>query len=274
MVMSASMASGTGMNIPEVTLKLAVDKNGAVDDLSLDKSERFTSEESLDAVHRLRKASEAIIVGVGTIKRDNPSLTVRRVPLDEDQRPPVRVVLDGRLSIAENEEVNVLKDGNPTIVFFSEMPTQAEQPTNTQGETYEFTRYGQAANLMLGCLGAPVAFKELPLDRSNSFKDGNFMLDAMWNELGAMGMARNSRVMLEGGPETAKKFLSQGQITRAIIIKADVEFKDPVPSGIDEEVLKSAGLEFVGTTKYGPDTAYCWKKAGTEWPQGGIESWP
>jgi riboflavin biosynthesis pyrimidine reductase len=62
----------------EVTLKIAMDRNGAVDDLG-DKAERFTSPASLDAVHRLRRHCDAVLVGASTVARDDPSLTVRRV---------------------------------------------------------------------------------------------------------------------------------------------------------------------------------------------------
>ena len=78
-----------------VTLKLAMDRQGAVDDLS-NSSYRFTSPESLDAVHRLRRASDAVLVGVNTVIRDDPSLTVRRVPLVPGAAQPLRVVLDRR----------------------------------------------------------------------------------------------------------------------------------------------------------------------------------
>ena len=76
---------------PIVTVKIALDANGAVDDLSV-VSKRFTSPESLDAVHRLRRDSCAVLVGVGTVIRDDPSLTVRRVPLLPGQAQPVRQV--------------------------------------------------------------------------------------------------------------------------------------------------------------------------------------
>ena len=76
----------------EVTLKIAMDRNGAVDDLG-DKAERFTSPASLDAVHRLRRHCDAVLVGASTVARDDPSLTVRRVPLAPRTAQPLRVVL-------------------------------------------------------------------------------------------------------------------------------------------------------------------------------------
>ena len=82
----------TPQNNVEVTLKLALDRNGAVDDLG-DKAERFTSPASLDAVHRLRRHCDAVLVGASTVARDDPSLTVRRVPLAPRTAQPLRVVL-------------------------------------------------------------------------------------------------------------------------------------------------------------------------------------
>lgn len=95
----------------EITLKLAVDSFGAVDDLS-GKSGRFTSPTSLDAVHRLRRHCDAVLVGVGTVIRDDPSLTVRRVPCDKQ---PLRVVVDpnGRIP----PRATLLTDGLPTVIL-------------------------------------------------------------------------------------------------------------------------------------------------------------
>jgi len=104
---------------PIVTLKLAVDKHGSVDDRS-QSAGRFTSEGCLDAVHQLRKECDGILVGVETIIRDDPSLNIRRVP---SERQPLRVVIDpnGRIP----QDAKVLTDGGDTIVLsddFSNLP--------------------------------------------------------------------------------------------------------------------------------------------------------
>ena len=104
---------------PIVTVKLAVDKHGSVDDRS-QSAGRFTSEGCLDAVHQLRKECDAILVGVETIIRDNPSLNIRRVPAE---RQPLRIVIDPNGRIPQDSKV--LTDGGETIVFsedFTNLP--------------------------------------------------------------------------------------------------------------------------------------------------------
>ena len=94
---------------PIVTVKLAVDANGSVDDNSAE-SKRFTSEECLDEVHRLRMDCDAILVGAETVERDDPSLTVRRI---ETERQPLRVILDPKERT--NKGAKVYNDGGETI---------------------------------------------------------------------------------------------------------------------------------------------------------------
>ena len=104
---------------PIVTVKLAVDKHGSVDDRS-QSAGRFTSEGCLDAVHQLRKECDAILVSVETIIRDDPSLNIRRVP---SERQPLRIVIDPNGRIPQDSKV--LTDGGETIVFsedFTNLP--------------------------------------------------------------------------------------------------------------------------------------------------------
>ena len=81
---------------PWVVLKLAATLDGRI--AGPDGSSRWITGEAARAdAHRLRAESDAVIVGAGTVRADDPSLTVRdvpgSVPEPNDGRDPLRVVL-------------------------------------------------------------------------------------------------------------------------------------------------------------------------------------
>jgi len=102
---------------PMVTVKIAVDSNGSVDDRSQE-AQRFTSEICLDHVHALRKECDAVLVGVETVVRDNPQLTVRRV---ETERQPLRIIIDPNQRTPE--DATLLNDDYETLVMGEKFTT-------------------------------------------------------------------------------------------------------------------------------------------------------
>ena len=81
--------------------------------------------------------------------------------------------------------------------------------------------------------------------------------------------------MVEGGPATAMSFLEAGLIDRAIVVRAtSVTFKNPVPSGLSDEVLLGCGLEKLGCYDLDVDAVECWSRPGLPWPMEGLGSWP
>ncbi|MGG6431360.1 bifunctional diaminohydroxyphosphoribosylaminopyrimidine deaminase/5-amino-6-(5-phosphoribosylamino)uracil reductase RibD [Anoxybacillus sp. D401a] len=79
--------------MPYVTLKYAMSLDGKIA-TKTGESKWITSEEARRDVHRERRMHDAIVVGVGTILADNPSLTVR---FGHEGKQPIRVVLDTHL---------------------------------------------------------------------------------------------------------------------------------------------------------------------------------
>ena len=68
-------------------------------------SQWLTGEADLRHTHRLRALADAVIVGAGTVRQDNPRLTVRHCSGDQ----PVRVVLDANLALPGDRDV--FRDG-------------------------------------------------------------------------------------------------------------------------------------------------------------------
>ncbi|GAN89712.1 riboflavin biosynthesis protein RibD [diaminohydroxyphosphoribosylaminopyrimidine deaminase/5-amino-6-(5-phosphoribosylamino) uracil reductase] [Gluconobacter frateurii M-2] len=82
---------------PWISVKQALDHNGSM--IPPAGQTTFTSESSLTLAHRLRRATDAIITGVGTVLADKPRFTVRRVPDHANRARRLLVVCDrhGRL---------------------------------------------------------------------------------------------------------------------------------------------------------------------------------
>lgn len=90
----------TETGLPFQTLKVAQTLDGKIADAT-GHSRWITGEQARVHVHRLRAAADAILVGVGTVLQDNPSLTVRHT----QGHQPVRLVLDSRARLPLTSKV-------------------------------------------------------------------------------------------------------------------------------------------------------------------------
>ena len=231
-----------------VTLKMAFDSSDVwgVADLSETKSERFTSPESLDMVHRLRRESDAVLVGRGTVERDDCSLTVRRVELGDGKNQPVRVVVDPTLSISGGE-YTLLNDELPTIVYHLDYERSKASPSDY------------------------VTFVGL---KPSTYADGSrssISPSQIIKDLKSRGL---KHVMVEGGPATARSFLEARIVDRAILVRAPIEFQIPVSAEMDANTLKRAGLQLIGTEVMGGDNVEYWTQGGLPWPKSELSMWP
>lgn len=115
-----------------------------------------TNEKSRRFVHRLRDRSDAVLVGVGTVIADDPSLTTR---LNGGKgRDPIRVVADTRFRVPADARIFHLKSDSETLVAVSEeLPvSRVEEAPEFQGVTTvrcPASRHGLDLSALLRILG-------------------------------------------------------------------------------------------------------------------------
>jgi diaminohydroxyphosphoribosylaminopyrimidine deaminase/5-amino-6-(5-phosphoribosylamino)uracil reductase len=180
---------------PFVTFKAAVTLDGRVAARSGD-ARWVTGEAARQEGHRLRDASDAIVVGVGTVLQDDPELTCRGV---RGGRDPVRVVIDSRLRTPPSARV------------------VAASRTSRAPTWIVTTERAPARRLRdLEAAGAVV----LPV----SAEEGRVAVRAM---LGALAEREIMAVLLEGGPTLAGAFFRAGLVDRVTAFIAPKILGDP-----------------------------------------------
>lgn len=143
--------------------------------------------ESQAMTHALRASHDAILVGIGTVLADNPSLTVRLV----SGKNPQPVVLDSRLRFP----------------LFSKLLRQPTLPWIMTNKVAEAER--QAALEDLG-----VKIYRLPTGDS-----GGIEIQAVLRKLGEMDI---NSVMVEGGAQVIASFLGGQAVDQIIVTIAPV----------------------------------------------------
>jgi len=99
---------------PFIILKVAMTLDGKIATGAGD-SRWISSEASRHYVHQLRNTCDAIMVGIGTVLKDDPMLNTR---LDEpDAKDPVRVIIDSRLDLPLQSKIVRSAKEQRTIVF-------------------------------------------------------------------------------------------------------------------------------------------------------------
>jgi 3,4-dihydroxy 2-butanone 4-phosphate synthase/GTP cyclohydrolase II len=172
------IARGEGR--PFVVLKYAQTLDGRIATRTGD-SRWISGPQERAVSHALRAACDAVLVGAGTVRADDPRLTVRLVP----GASPIRVVLDGRLRTSPR--ARVYDPEAPTVV----LTTPAAPPERRAG---------------LRELG--VAVREVPAG------PGGVDLPAGLRALAGMGIGS---VLVEGGARVLTSFLRTGLVDRVVV---------------------------------------------------------
>jgi len=113
---------------PFVTMKYAATMDGRIATQNGD-ARWISNEKSRQYVHQMRHANDAILVGIGTIQNDNPSLTTR-LP-EKKGKDPVRIIVDTHLRINLDATVLTQTSHADTIIACS------QEASNTRGHLYQ-----------------------------------------------------------------------------------------------------------------------------------------
>lgn len=112
------------MSRPRVTLKLATSLDGRIA-TAAGESRWITGEHARAQVQHLRAAADAVMIGAGTARADNPSLLARTEPPPKKQ--PLRVVVTTRFDIPFEGRLLEALDRSPLVVFGAERAGPARQ---------------------------------------------------------------------------------------------------------------------------------------------------
>ena len=173
--------------VPLVTLKGAASLDGRIATRTGD-AMWITSDEAREHARLLRRENDSIMVGIGTVRADDPRLTVR--PRNRQTGPFLRVVLDTSLRMAPRARLLSTLGEGPVLVFAGPeaLPSRVRRLEN-----------------------AGVIVERLPLRR------GRLNLRTALRRLAKRDV---TRLLVEGGSEVNASFLEQGLADQVVLYLA------------------------------------------------------
>jgi diaminohydroxyphosphoribosylaminopyrimidine deaminase / 5-amino-6-(5-phosphoribosylamino)uracil reductase len=163
----------------------------------------ISGREDVAHMHRLRALCDAIVIGAGTIRADDPQLTTREV----EGPSPVRVVLDTNRKL--DARYRVFRDGPETLLFCAE-------------DSCREKTVGTAPVLRVPRAGEGLSISRVVAD------------------LAARGLRR---IVVEGGGITVSRFLAAGALDRLQVTIAPLLLGSGIPAfTLPEAVAPADGL--------------------------------
>jgi diaminohydroxyphosphoribosylaminopyrimidine deaminase/5-amino-6-(5-phosphoribosylamino)uracil reductase len=202
---------------PLVTLKIAQSLDGKIA-TATGESQWITGETARAYGHLLRARNDAILIGAGTAKADDPMLTCRLPGLEG--RKPLRVVLDTRLRLTEWSKLAQTAGEIPTVVY----TTAAED------------------------LGGALAACGVQIVRVAKDAVGRPQIAAVLTDLAERGI---TRLLVEGGAAIHASFLNAGMADRLAVFSAPMILGGSGLSSVDTLVALALNEapQFVMTAK-------------------------
>jgi len=220
-----AFARGVRSCRPLVTLKTAVSADGMIAPALREKREPvwITGSEAREQVQHLRRASDAVLTGIGTVLADDPLLTDRSGLAR--RRPLLRVVLDSQLR----------------------MPLDSQLIKTAQQDVLVFC--GPAAEEHRLCALQAAGVEVVRVESSHDQLDLNIIL-------GVLSERKMLSVLLECGSQLNAAFLNSGLVDKAVIFSAKQSLgADAVPfaRGFGPPEKLGEQLRNVTRTRFGED---------------------
>jgi diaminohydroxyphosphoribosylaminopyrimidine deaminase/5-amino-6-(5-phosphoribosylamino)uracil reductase len=218
---------------PFALLKLALTLDGRIA-TSVGESRWITGEAARRAVHKLRYEYDALLVGIGTLLRDDPLLDTR----GRRRKPLTKIVLDSQLRTPP--EARVFSSAGPVVIFHS--PSALSDRVSA---------LRQKALLV-------------PVMRNASGLDWPCLME--W-----LGEQKITSLIIEGGGQIAGSALSSGVVQKVAFFYAPTILgKEGLP-GIGSlnvsRLSEALRLEGVTTARLGPDLLIQGYVKASGWPK-------
>lgn len=215
---------------PWVVMKAGLSLDGKIT-FRKNYGDAITGTESLRQVHRLRDTSDAILVGIGTVTIDDPSLTARLAK--GKGHDPIRIILDTSLRISEHARVVRQISSSPTWIFCSKSVDHKK--------ALRLERAG------------------LIIHRVETTVDGRLNLQQVLNVLGSQQI---TSLLVEGGAIVHGAFLNDRLVNRACLFYAPVFAGDNGISVISNHIVDGDGKQAIRLAnikhrKLGEDVMIC-----------------
>jgi len=228
--LNAGFLSRVTRGRPRLTLKLAASIDGRIATGS-GESQWITGPLARREVHLMRAMTDAVLVGAGTARSDDPQLTVRELGLEAQN--PVRVVVSGGLGLLADSNLGRTAGRTPLWLCHH---AEAEPPRRKAWEER----------------GA--ALIEIPFQ-----EDGQLDLSAMLQRLGERGL---TRILCEGGGRLAGALLAADLVDEVVTYTAGLAIGSegiPAVGAMEVAALKLAPrFRLASTARVGDDVRARW----------------
>jgi riboflavin-specific deaminase-like protein len=194
---------------PRITVSYAQSLDGRIATATGD-SRWISCSRTLTLAHRLRRDHEVILVGIGTVLRDDPELSCR---LKRSSRSPVRVILDSRLRIPPDSTIVRTCKTYGTIVYTIEDTADS----GAEGAAVVDIMAGTAASDAAAGRRADLERAGVEVCEVGADAQGRVSVVDVVEDLANRGFRS---IFVEGGAQVITSFLRAGLVHRMIVVTA------------------------------------------------------